>query len=112
MARRKREQAKRKRKALKAQKVKDEDKREIEILANIVETTQARHEELSRLTNITQQYKSSILDSTNERITFIAKTAINKHTFSAMEHLERELLKMREEEEFLLMAARILLNEQ
>ena len=88
-------------------KIKDSLDRQIALEQRRIE----RHQELESLTDLVKEYQGSLRKETNERIDFIARQAINRRTFSAMERLERELALLREEELFLMLATQILLNE-
>ena len=106
------ERAKRKEARKRSQEIKDELDRLIALEQRKLEENAARLVELNGLTSLAKEYKQDLHKSTDDRMAFIAKTAINKQTFSAMERLERELFTMSEEEEFLLMATMVIINEQ
>ena len=95
----------------KAQEIQDTTDRLIALENRRLEEESARLQELEALTEMVRDSGADLRKVTNERIEFIAKQAINRHTFSAMERLERELNMMYEEEEFLIMATQILVNQ-
>ena len=104
--RREREERKRKAKA-----IQDEIHRKLALEQRRIEEEGARLDELAALTSLVEQNEKILRQATNERIAFIAKEAINRHTYSKMERLERELNLYLEEEEFLMMATQIILNQ-
>ena len=110
--RKKREKKEREIEKLKAVLIQNELDKALALEERTIEEDDARQEELRSLTLLTKEHEKEIKQSTNERIAFIAKEAYNRATFSKMEQLERELKVFYEEEEFILTAARLLLNEQ
>ena len=92
----------------KAQRIKVRLDRELALAERKLEEQTERQAELTRLTNLVRQHRG--LELLDERVDAIAQAAIDQQTYSAMERMERELLKMRQEEEFLLMAARLILD--
>ena len=109
--RRRRHRAEREEKRRKAQAIQDKLDRLIALEQRRLEEESARHQELETLTDMVRGYKGSLRKATTERIQFIAKQAINRRTFSAMERLERELFTLSEEETFLMMATMMIINE-
>ena len=109
--RQEKERREREEKRRKAKQIKDELERKIALEQRRIEEEEARHIELAELTSIVEQNEKILRHATNERIAFIAKEAINRHTYSKMERLERELNLYLEEEEFLMMATQIILNQ-
>ncbi len=69
-----------------------------------------RLNELNRLSLLAETHKTELRNSVSQSALNAVEAAINKRNFSAMERLERELAKSREEELFLLHAAGIILN--
>ncbi len=111
--RRRREQEERDRKRKLALKIKSDLDKALALAEAEIADKEARDLELGRLTLIAESYKKDLQKVTNERITFIALEAINRHTYSAMERFERELAKLhKEEEDFLIMATEILVMNQ
>ncbi len=106
------ERKKRLRNKQKAKEIHDKLHKALALAERKIEEDESREEELRSLTLLVKEHEKEIRHSTNERIAFIAKEAYNRATFSKMEQLERELKMFYEEEEFILMAARLLLNEQ
>ena len=102
----------RKERKAKDRQIKDDLERLIALEERRLEEESARRLDLEALTDFVIQYKGSLKKETSERIEFVARQAINKRTFSAMERLERELSLLREEEEFLIMATMMIINEQ
>ena len=109
--RRRRHHAEREEKRRKAQTIQDKLDRLIALEQRRLEEESARHQELESLTEMVRGNKVSLRKATTARIEFIAKQAINRRTFSSMEHLERELSLLREEEVFLMMATMMIINE-
>jgi len=95
----------------KERQIEDDLERLIALEQRRLEEESARMQELAALTEMVSQYKGNLRKETNTRIDFIAKQAINRRTFSSMERLERELSILREEEEFLMLATQVLMNE-
>jgi len=113
MDRRERARKKREKKRKLALKLQNELDRALAIAERELEENSAREEELSRLTEIAQEYKDELIKQTNGRVSFIALEAINRHTYSTMERFERELGKLhKEEEEFILLATELLVMNQ
>ena len=109
LKRREAEQKRRKKAEKKTRKIKDDLMREIAEEQRRIEAEEARIAELTRLTRIAEENKEALI-ATNEALARSIEVATERQTFSAMERLERELARQKEEEEFLLMAAQILLN--
>ncbi len=95
----------------KAQEIQDDLERLIAFEQRRIEEDEAKQFELESLTEMVRDFKGSLRKETNDRIEFIAKQAVNRRTFSAMQRLQRELSMLREEEEFLMLAIQVLLNE-
>lgn len=110
--RRRAEKAKRLKAKKQAEEIQNELDKALALAERELEEEAARVEELTRLTKLVAEFKDEIETSTNERIIYIAKQAIEQATYSRMEQLERELFRLREEESFILLATQILLNNQ
>jgi hypothetical protein len=94
----------------KAKQIQDKIDRELALAQRELEEKELRESELKTLTVLVEQFEDEIQQLTNERISQVAQEAIEQNTYSRMERLERELSRYKEEEEFLLMATRIILN--
>jgi hypothetical protein len=94
-----------------AQKIKDNIVREIALNERRIEEESAKLNDLARLGRLVEKHQASIAGLDNPRLTFVMQEALEKHTFSKLERLERELGIMREEEEFLMQATMILMNQ-
>ncbi len=75
-----------------------------------IETEEARKAELTRLTEIADRHREALSGMSQGKITRIIDEAVERQTFSTMERLEREIAKLREEEEFLMLATQIILD--
>ena len=95
-----------------AERISDELTRLVAIEERRIEAESDRILELNELTDLASSQQNRIEVETDARIRVLAKRAIEKKTFSAMEHFERELFKFREEEEFIILATQILVNNQ
>ena len=105
-------QRRRQRKRRKIKKIEDEIDQKLFKIERELEEKEAREAELDRLTRLVEENRRVIVQTSNQRLIAAANDAARKATFSAMEKLERELRKYREEEEFLLMATKIILESQ
>ena len=110
--RKRREAAEREKKRKLAQKIQNKLDRALALAQRKLEEDQARDKELSRLTDIAIMYQSDLRQLVSERASFVALEAINRHTYSAMERLERELGELIEEEQFLALATQLLVMDQ
>lgn len=109
------EERKRKKKRLedleaKAEQIQDKIDRELAKELRKQEKEQLRLDELRRLSKLAQEHKEELEQSVSQKAIFAAEQAMIKGTYSAMERLERELAKAKEEELFLIQAASIILN--
>ena len=109
------EQRKRKKKELealeaKAKQIQDAIDRELAKELRKQEKEQERLAELKRLAKLADKHKEELEQTLSQKAIFAVEQAIIKGTYSAMERLEREMRKAKEEEEFLLNAAIIILN--
>ena len=91
--------------------IQDETDREIALILRDQEAKDARRAELERLRElVTRSATEAQMRELGERVFTAYQRAITKHTFSAAEALERELDRALEEEQFLLLAAQLLLG--
>ncbi|MCP4985241.1 MAG: hypothetical protein GY928_03960, partial [Colwellia sp.] len=74
------------------------------------EREESRVKELQVLTRLAKDHKAEVERVFNEKVIKAANRAIIQGNYSAMESLERQIKQVREEEEFLLEAARIYFN--
>jgi hypothetical protein len=95
----------------KAKQIEDEIHRALALEERKLEAESARVDDLNRLNQLVEKHQQSIVDLDNPRLTFVMQEALEKHTFSTNERLERTLSEMREEEFFLMQATMILLNQ-
>lgn len=70
-----------------------------------------RIQELRRLSALAQKHQSELKVHLNQRAIKAAEAAFESGTYSMMERMEREIARSREEEEFLLMATKIILSQ-
>jgi TPP-dependent pyruvate/acetoin dehydrogenase alpha subunit len=110
MYRRESERKKLKKKKEKAQKIKDEIEMQLALEARKQEENEQREDELRQLAFLVDEYKADIQRSLDQRILKTAEEAFRKQTFSSLEKLEREVFIMKEEEEFIMQAAAIILS--
>lgn len=94
----------------KAEQISDAIDRELAKELRAQDREQVRIEELRRLSVLADQHKEELTQSVSQKALLAAESAMLKGTYSAMEQLERELAKSREEELFLLHATSIILN--
>ena len=94
----------------KADQIQDDIDRELakELIAQ--EEENERINDLRRLSRLAAQHREELQQSVGQKALLAADNAMIKGTYSAMEQLERELAKSREEELFLMRAASIILN--
>ena len=104
------EARKRRAKKEKARKIKDKLDREIALAFIARDEGEAQREDLERLTKLANDFKSDII-ADNATIAQTIEDAVNLGTFSRMQKLSRELNLMREEEQFLMLATKILLEQ-
>ena len=104
------ERRQRKARKAKARKIKDKLDREIALAFIARDEGEAQRKDLERMTRLANEYKGDII-ADNARIAQTIEDAVRLGTFSRMQKLARELDQMREEEEFLMMATRILLEQ-
>ena len=76
-----------------------------------IEKREERQEELEELTNLVSKHADEVARDTSARIMDAVDKAIELKTFSRMEMMERLLNQYKEEEEFLLLATEILVNQ-
>ncbi len=96
---------KRQKRRKKAEKIKDDLIRAIALAERDLEEEASRKRELAKLTLLAYQYQ----DSLNKELGRIIQEAVERQTFSAMERMEREIKRAKEDEEhFLIVAAQIL----
>lgn len=69
-----------------------------------------RLKELQRLSTLAEQHSKELQEIASESAKIAAERAIRQGNYSAMEALERELYRMREEEEFLLQAVQMVIH--
>jgi len=101
----------RKRKRRRVKKLEDELDRQLFIAERRIEEGDSRETELARLTRIVEANRKIIVQTNNQELIHSMNVAINQATFSAMERLERQLTEYREEEDFIMQAAKILLEQ-
>ena len=108
-----RQKAKRRKakKLKKAEQIADELERQLAIVELQVVEQEARESDLARMAELVEANKPAIIAIGSERLTFVMDQALEKQTFSALERLERTLTQTREEEDFIMMAAQILVNQ-
>ena len=104
------ERRQRKARKAKARKIKDKLDREIALAFIAREEGEAQRKDLERMTRLANEYKGDII-ADNARIAQTIEDAVRLQTFSRMQKLSRELNLMREEEEFLLLATKLLLEQ-
>jgi len=107
---RKKEEEERKRLKAKAEEIQNKLDRELALELQKDESEYAKIQELERLTVLAEQHLEYIDESLSEKVNIAAKRAIKQGNFSAMEALQRELRKAREEEIFLIQATMIILH--
>ena len=100
----------RKTRKAKARKIADKLDREIALAFIARDEGEAQRKDLERMTNLANEYKGDII-ADNARIAQTIEDAVRLGTFSRMQKLARELDQMREEEEFLLLATKLLLEQ-
>ncbi len=69
-----------------------------------------RIEELRRLSTLAEEHKAELQKTISAKAIKAVESAIMMKTYSAMERMEREIARAREEEEFLILATSIILN--
>ena len=89
-----------------AERAQDKIEREIALELRKHEAEQARVDELNRLRELVERHQEGL--ALSERVSVAAERAILQRNFSAMEALERELQRLREEELFMLEAIRLI----
>ncbi|MCP5019815.1 MAG: hypothetical protein GY938_31695 [Ketobacter sp.] len=94
----------------KAKKIKKKIDRELALAEREIEEEAARKAELARINRLASDYQSE-LKALNPKIEKALTESLRKQTFSTMERLERELGYIYEEEQFLIMATQILVNQ-
>jgi hypothetical protein len=86
--------------------------REIAKIERDIESVVQRNEELSRLRQAAEKYgKESATNEYNERVAAALDRAIRQGNYSALEALEREMLRAEDEQAFLLMALTLILSD-
>lgn len=109
--RRKQEQRKRDELEEKARQLQDKLDREIALEYRKREAEQARIDELKRLTRLAEQFQETIQKELSDKVIIAAERAIKQGNYSAMEALNREIDRAKEEEMFLIDAAMLILND-
>jgi len=104
------EARKRRAKKEKARKIKDKLDRDIALAFIARDEGEAQRKDLERLTKLAAEYKDEII-ADNAKIASTIEDAVSLGTFSRMQKLSRELNLMREEEQFLMLATKILLEQ-
>ena len=95
----------------KAQQIQDKLDRELAKEYLKGSENEARLKELNVLISLTEAHKAELDNSLSEKLLNSAQEAYRVGSYSAMERLERELGQAREEEEFLLLATEMILNQ-
>lgn len=70
-----------------------------------------RIQELRRLSALAQKHQKELQGHLNQRAIKAAEAAFESGTYSMMERMEREIARSREEEAFLIMATKIILDQ-
>ena len=109
--RREEERRKRREALRKAKRIKEKLHRELAIAERRIEEEAARKAELARINRLVADNKLAIIELDNQKLIMSMNEALERQTFSTMERLERELGRVWEEEEFLMMATQILVNQ-
>lgn len=94
----------------KAEQIQNDVDREIAKELRAQDKERERIDELRRLSKLAAAHREELQQSVSQKAILAAENAMIKGTYSAMEQLERELARSREEELFLLQAASIILN--
>lgn len=94
----------------KAERIQNKLDRELALELRKQEKEQYRIEELRRLTKLAEDHQEELKQVVSQKALKAVESAIIKQTYSAMERMEREIAKAREEEAFLMQAASIILN--
>ena len=110
MLRREAKRREREQKRAKAKALKDQVDRDIALEFRRQEEEAEREAELARLTRLAEEYQDQIKAQFGTRVTLAAARAITQGNFSAMEALEREMARAREEELFLINATMLILQ--
>jgi len=104
------EARKRRAKKEKAKQIADKLDRDIALAFIARDEGEAQRKDLERLTKLAAEYKDEII-ADNAKIASTIEDAVSLGTFSRMQKLSRELNLMREEEQFLMLATKILLEQ-
>ena len=107
---RKSSRKKQKSRDVKAEQVKDALDRKIAQELRAQERQAERFAELRRLSLLAAQHEIALQQELSQDALLAVQRAIKEGTFSALEKMEREIAKSREEELFLLQAASIILH--
>ncbi len=110
LKRRKDDEEKRRKERERALAIKDKLDRELALAERKIESETARRAELARVNRIAAQYRRDIIATYPETERALTES-LERQTFSTMERMEREINRAREEEEFLMQAAYILVNQ-
>lgn len=94
----------------KALKIKKKIDRELALAERKLEEEVSRKAELARINRLVAANQDYILSLENAKIELAMVESLERQTFSTMERLERELTKVKEEEDFLLMATQIIME--
>lgn len=108
--RRKHEKARKLRLKRKAKKIAAKLDRELYLAERKLEEEESRKAELARVNRLVSNNRDFIYSLENARIEKAMVEALERQTFSTMERLERELSRLKEEEDFLLMATQIIME--
>ena len=98
----------------KAKKIKDKITQALALAEREIEAKEyeeaSRKAELVRLTKVAQRYQGEI-SAISDRIDLVSTEAVEKLTFSMMERFEREISEIHDEEQFLLLATQMLIDQ-
>ncbi|GAG42792.1 unnamed protein product, partial [marine sediment metagenome] len=111
LTRRQKDKKERLKRKEKAKKLADKLHRELALAERAIEDEAERKAELARINRLVANSQQRIIALGSERLNMVMAEALERQTFSTMERLERSLIQVREEEQFLLMATQILVNQ-
>ena len=111
LRKRKQERKERERLEEEAKQIQDRLEREIALEFRKQETELARVKELKRLAVLAEEHRKAIHANLSDKVIKAADRAVRQGNYSAMEAFEREVFRAREEEEFLIMALNLILND-
>ena len=98
------------RKKRQAEQIENELDRKLALAQRELEEKELRTKELARMTKLVERHRHEV-SQISDRIDEIYQKAVEKRTYSAREQLDREIRKLREEEDFLIMAAEIIFSQ-